>query len=147
MLSVLTQKMEIIPLVLILSLFSLCRSEKYKAWYLPEDKLENYPNHPNFTSNEDIWMGFTLKKRIFSEKEWKNEVIGQKNLFLHLRDEMHTCSFWVNSPAAPESTWTTMTALPVVGIMFQYSGLGQSTLLPFCTTTHQCTANAGFLYT
>ncbi len=38
--------------------------EDYKAWYIPSDKLKNYPNHPDITSNEDAYFGFTLKEPI-----------------------------------------------------------------------------------
>ena len=57
-------------LVLIsISLVSLCVGEDYQAWYIPEDKLARYPDHPKFKTNEDIFYGFTLKEPLFSAEE------------------------------------------------------------------------------
>ena len=56
-------------LIILLSQLLLCVAEDYKAWYLPEDKLANYPDHPHFKKNIDIWTGFTLKEKLFPDAE------------------------------------------------------------------------------
>ena len=50
-------------------LFTLCTAEDYEAWYIPEDKLARFPNHPLITSNKDVWRGMTLKEPIFKGKD------------------------------------------------------------------------------
>ena len=49
----------------------LIRGEEYEAFYIPEDKLAKYPNHPNFTSNKEIYYGLTLKDRLFKDEEYE----------------------------------------------------------------------------
>ena len=49
----------------------LIRGEEYEAFYIPEDKLAKYPNHPNFTSNKEIYFGFSLKDRLFEGEEYE----------------------------------------------------------------------------
>ena len=67
--------------LLILGSLTFCQGELFTAFYVPEDKLAFYPNHPNFTENKDLYYGFTLKERLFSGEEYDNEVIRIKSYF------------------------------------------------------------------
>ena len=54
------------PLALIfLVAYPICFAEDYEAWYIPENKIERYPNHPKLKTNADVWQGFTLKEPLF----------------------------------------------------------------------------------
>ena len=57
-----------------LSFFPLIAAKQFQAWYLPADKLARYPNHPQIKTNEDVYKGFTLKKKLFSGKEYEEGV-------------------------------------------------------------------------
>ena len=61
-------------------LLTLCTAEDYEAWYLPEDKLARFPNHPLITSNKDVWRGMTLKEPIFKGKDL--EGVHKETLFI-----------------------------------------------------------------
>ena len=63
------------PFLLIFGCLALCHGEMMTAFYVPEDRLSFYPNDPNMTENNDLFHGFTLKDRIFTGKEYEEEVI------------------------------------------------------------------------
>ena len=58
----------------LLGYIAVCNGEVYKAFYVPDDKMENYQNHPNFTENKHMWHGFTLKDRLFSGEKYDTGV-------------------------------------------------------------------------
>ena len=62
--------------VVLLACKGLISAEEYAAWYLPEDKLAKYPNHLNFTTNSEIYRGFSLKEPLFKGEE--NEEVNSQ---------------------------------------------------------------------
>ena len=63
----------------LLGYIAVCNGEVYKAFYVPDDKMENYRDHPNFTENKHMYAGFTLKDRLFSGEEYDTGVILKKS--------------------------------------------------------------------
>ena len=48
-----------------------CFAESIKAWYFPADKLDRAPTSQYFKTNNDVFVGLTLRKPLFSGKEYE----------------------------------------------------------------------------
>ena len=68
-------------LKLIICIGNVCFGEEFQAWYIPSDKLSKAPKSDLFEKNEDVYIGFSLKKPLFSGLEYEQEV--SSNVFVY----------------------------------------------------------------